>query len=1092
MRSIINILKTRLIYTTILFLMLSSLESIKAVDLFSPEYKKAYKQAQSILAAATDFRKSKKLSYDELLIQASLYSWSSDLNSTLKKMSDDQVSTEKKEFVRIYLNVLHGNRWSTRHALQNIKAAKNNSSIRFIPPDVIQWLNRWVNLSEAKSLPRARGPYVFAIGARLWHQQNYLEAAEAFYQVAKKYSTYKSDHYRLFTQVAFINAEWAIAYARHSDLSSLEKKKITELNQKLQNLKIVKNRVISKALPSVPAEVVSAGSYLPRYIKTVQNAESFSGEFFYKGGGSFHVDFSMAAGSQKMLFKKNNRTVLASHNDKTFWPDEDGVLVTRYMFSNYNPVKSYLNADFQFARTRTDNSFNMLFIFKEAPGFHLGLDQFWEIIQNKPVLAWADTQNRWQMLRLDPENPMGSTTFLIEKDKKNLHPVKIWFQSAQSDSVIGFSDLAFNENTVGLNLPYAKEKTAEVEYALPGNYYDRALLNMLYRDISVNKTPEEKNREDITNRIVLEYQKDLNAIRSQTAPDYMRLAKKYAEIAQKYDWASEARLIASRFYASAYDYHNTLKYLDQYFELEEIASLKSELSTNIGNPDKTVNSYLYALVQTGELDRSLNFLDHLENKAVQNHNKKRIAEIAVLKAEVLAREGRFEQALKTLEKLENGRLNIPAEYKASSRKIRIFLYGFLEKFDRARKLIDEYGFKDDFPQNWPAPDEKSVRLKFQKPVSGQGENFCGPVAVQFVMRYLKNDNTDQKSIARSMGTQNSGTNFSAIMKYTRQKNIMAVAFLQSETNAQEKLAFFLRNGYPVLTLMSSPESNLGHITAVAGLDQKSGLYYLSEPNTPFAITTIQQKTLKRRQLSNGSLFLAFAEKSDYQKVQKYASKTAELILQYLDQYTSGSEDELFTLLDKIESLAKKEKVLPQIQKFIEFQRYNLVSKKLYQNKKIEGEARKTAKAALRHEVDYRDDYMINRAIGEIMLSAGKSKDAEGAFLAALRNNRYDIYSRLRLSQIYLQSNNTEQAQKQLLMALQNRGAFHGFNSLRPNILVQLARIAESQNKPDAVINYLLQAANLHRQDELSRVTINQLKKQNATNLMLFLRKKVFY
>jgi tetratricopeptide (TPR) repeat protein len=124
-------------------------------------------------------------------------------------------------------------------------------------------------------------------------------------------------------------------------------------------------------------------------------------------------------------------------------------------------------------------------------------------------------------------------------------------------------------------------------------------------------------------------------------------------------------------------------------------------------------------------------------------------------------------------------------------------------------------------------EKRQIRLSGPLPrISGQGKNFCGPIALQFVMNYHGYAIT-QKEIAREIVLSREGmTNFTEVIRFADGRGFRPIAVLADLSTLKSTL----QAGLPIFVFTTM--EGQGHLTTVIGFDEGRSSVLLFEPGAP--------------------------------------------------------------------------------------------------------------------------------------------------------------------------------------------------------------------------------------------------------------------
>jgi tetratricopeptide (TPR) repeat protein len=609
--------------------------------------------------------------------------------------------------------------------------------------------------------------------------------------------------------------------------------------------------------------------------------------------------------------------------------------------------------------------------------------------------------------------------------------------------------------------------------------------------------------------------------KEQTLAENLILAKKYEAMAESNFNYPELWAISGNLYLEGYEFNSAARSFEKYFNIQREVDLEDKgLSVQLPAILHAEKLYINALIQNREYEKAELYLDKKlqEESLMSEESFSDKISFGITLSDIASRKGNWEKALKRFTELEKFITLHMNNYPLSqgtlavilrARTLQIQVLAYLKKYEEARHKLDQlmelYNKKPlatrfsvklfleniSFPKNWPLPKEESVRLAHIPSLTGQGKNYCVPIAVQFILRYFGDNAANQRQIAEEMGTTEQGTNFIQMIAYLKKKGFQVKAFI----GTRERVGLFLKNSIPMLTLFYPKNADIGHIASLIGMDAQSGVYYFYEPAETSAVKAMSAEELSRLQIAVGNIFLAFVPQGrDFpREVNGSDSRQDEialLILNYIDQMTLQRwEKEPREILDTIAKLDTDNK----FQKFISFQKALLLLNKFYGNEIGEAELASTKK--LLTDVDsFRvengdsfHEYM--RILGQLAYFVKDFARSRQAFMNAIALNPLDIQSIYMLAELLAREGQFQAAGVFYRKALAKLPYFHSvIPNLRNEILLKLAGIYKKEGKTGEMIQYLIYAANLtDLKNKLTLYTLEAMREHKSSNTLDFIR-----
>ncbi len=570
---------------------------------------------------------------------------------------------------------------------------------------------------------------------------------------------------------------------------------------------------------------------------------------------------------------------------------------------------------------------------------------------------------------------------------------------------LGFRELAFNER---VREPNFSVRPTVVGLPIPANLLDSMLLSSLF--------PADK----ASNASQLELYHDLSLL-AQNKVDALQLARKYsARSAQE----AEVRLFAGWFYAAAYDFTAARQQYEQYFAAQEKDDKKKNVSFRLMFPEEPQKAYLSNLIHEGLYAEAARYAAYLKESAylwgkpVEGLAAElALADIYLRAANYAAAQVSLAAVIKQAAELSDGELQRQAQLR------QLVVGGYLGKLPGKIETALYPAAAAELLQALSLPGGVPVRLKEGTVLPGEGRNFCAPASLQYVIRVLSGKVVSQKEIAAEMKTTAEGTELRSILAYLRWHGFSVRVF---PADSQEVAAHLTREE-PVIALLWPPDSSIGHVAPVIGVDIPRDVYYFYEPARPFGMEALTGQELARQQAQTGSIMLAVSRGAI-----KDSDKATLSVVDFFDRFLQAPPGERLVLLEKIaaDDEAKRYRGVVAAQRALAYAQLS--------DSRSLNAAQKQAAMALLSQAQP-ESSLEYKAFAELALRAGQIDTAELWLKAALEARPADVFTRLRLAEIALNRGQWEQAAQALKDVL--RFAPVG---LQPMVLQQLAVVAQQR------------------------------------------------
>ncbi|MCB1199543.1 MAG: hypothetical protein KDK41_02770 [Leptospiraceae bacterium] len=835
--------------------------------------------------------------------------------------------------------------------------------------------------------------------------------------------------------------------------------------------------------PDLPVTVKTVKPLLKEMSSTMEAARATSG-IFESGSAEnkIRVDFYYSENLASHSIYSGDSWILGSDQEGVFWPlNEREIMRTPAGVLALDTIPVHLNVSFNFGTSGEGNRFNFRFDISEKrnekPEIHTLLSQI-----NAIPLTISKTQNKITIYPYFSSTPFPDSSLEIEQSQNS--PASIVIRTNQSKSSISFRELRFNmQAKPSVEKLIKGKKVLKTETGFTRPVYETASL----RRFLVNSDTASENS---SGQIFQELQADLRSARFPNPAFYQKLAEKYHS--RLNNEALDFHFDVARLYSLAYNHNKAVQVLEEAFALSESRDEKGEIKRGfsmVSDPDR---EYINALVMTGDYRNALDFIDFKLRKAQKVYDVNETYLMGIQKADILTRASRPQEALETLTSIRL-RFSHPGNLSLTLSAMEVQLASYLMKnkeaaaaftyWENKRRILSKgddnfLAMQKESLQRASAAESNPVRLKHPPVLPGQGKNFCAPIALEFALRVLGDQKVTQKEIADSMGTNDAGTNFSNILSYLKERNVQTSAAVLNI----EQAADLLKRGLPILTLLWPPDSSIGHISVLLGVDVQKKVYYFYEPGLAFSMLAIHESELKKSQMIAGSVFLIVGNNNREVK----AHKSAEEVLKYLDIYTSGADAQaLLTSLDEIAAHDKKE----GLTEFLLFHRLNALLRLSTQSKLTQLQMNYIKSILSQWELSIPTglSYLTYRSFGDLALHAGKVELADKVFTTGLQDNPTDFLSLIRSADLSLRKGDSDTAFTLAGRALRDSASLGLYPGLFEQIIVRSAQVKLEKKDVRGAVEALMTITDFSTLTPQSRQLIKIMQENKMQNSIRFLQ-----
>lgn len=1074
-----------------------------------------------------------------LLVHSTVYGWLYGNKKLIEFLKEMSISNDDIKLVSLFQSSVEQKRITTKNLLKEFKSKDPALA------QVLLWLKNWTaNGKDLEKFPENAGIWNLVFANWAFSNDSYRDASRAllrllsflsedreFRKFKKKNSTLvKNSLYPYFMAHLSIFGELAPHFA------ALKKEE-----PGYKRISKIRGHVI-KIMKKYPVELDDYFGFIG-YCPLRENHESIlrrqfrkqkglisnqtfqRGRITVKGKTNLDLRYNASKTRQESVLRMDGRTIVAGKNGTLYWPQVNGNnIFTTSNSLEVGPLKRnlYLNIVFQFLKKKKKYAIDFNFAIHNASGIFLDWQELWTLLADTPILVYESKNKRFTVIRYRPANPFQTVRLIFGYSQGHLEELKI--TALKSGSSFLFHEFVYGKNQGTIfPLRYLPDgKIMAVELPMDKIFLNRVLFNrvMLREGGNEEGTGGNSGEKEVFNIIKNDF---LRKARHKTGESII-LAQKYHELAIKYPGIPSLWAISGKFHIDAYQFEKAADALRKYFDIdEEIDDEERNIQFQVPAITNAFSYLINALIHIGDYRGARkNILSEIrENKLNGEKALYREMEHYMMLADVNARRGAWQESIAAFEKMEKTTSSFLKGNVLSLKSLlfslrmhlaKIQILGYLKKFEKGGKALAQYdkylaenssklpsNLKKLFqernfllPKAWPGANEDGVRLPFLPNLMGQGENYCVPIAVQFILRFYGDKSTSQKEIALRMGTTDKGTNFMNMIRYLKKRNFQTRAFIGS----REAISNYLKKGLPVITLFFPKNADLGHMVAIIGIDRQSGLLYLYEPGETFAIDTIKARDLSGLQTTTGNIFLAFVRsdaKGSYSGLNDVDNALAMQVLNYLDLDSGGSwQQNPEKLLKKIETMDENGK----LKNFILYQRAKIMLQKFYQksitaeDKKVVSEMIRKNSEKIRKNGKIKDlYYRLQGIFGQLAYFLNDASSARDAFMTATMDNSLDIRSFFSLGGLMARDRQYKAAlayfRKAYFLSFQYQSVIPNFQR---RILVSMAKVAQLEKDYKKSASFLMLAANIFNdRSSLTGYALNMIKMSASPNTLRFIK-----
>lgn len=1004
---------------------------------------------------------------DDFLFNLLIHSWLEKDRQLRNRVRHETVPKRFQQLGLLYLDVLGGNRWSVSARLAQLSA----ESRTFVGSRVLAWLRAFGQLRYPKALPGSGLAWHYLAGCVHMAATRYQSAASMFRKAALSCPA-TTPARRLFRAFAAGMADFA-AYVAVCEQPPATNE--TNIWKRLSGRALFP-RLASPDMRGLLAPLFQIGKYevsaylnfrrvLSRWPLIQERPAFHSAGLRFADQGTF--SYLVSRSNLLAVLNVAGQDVLAASNRTMYFRGDSGRYVSTATYSNFQPAPHHLNVLFGFMLLETSLDVRFRFQIEEKANFQIRWESISALLGARPELV-RRRGRQWTVLFLRPGNPFSSSYVRLEMEKDV--PEGMEFCSLLKDLSLSLHGIRFR--------PFAGQSLQErirkmgtgarvLEFPLARQQLDMAIMQLLQKT-ETNEKPNKPSSENNSNQqLMLELRRHLEQSNSYTRKQLTRLGKHYAGLGRTRVDGLHLFPSAAHFYAMAYRYDKVQETLEKMFALQEQEDSRPSFHFTLQPGGSPASQYLDALVHRGAYASARRFLAHQEKLAYLVRDRDTRRELNLLRADLEIRSGKWKAALDILRRLKQQY----RQHSSPQKKAVLRLYRDLKDFRR--------GYGSEKHAN-------RVRLSFVPALAGQGRNYCVPIATQFVLRCFGDRSTTQAMIARAMGTKQTGTSFHRIIRYLRSKGVKPVPFY----GTPEKIAAYLRRGFPVWAFIVPPHHGQGHVTAVTGVDLDDKRVYIYEPSGRFVIRSLTFAEMKRDQFQTAGLCFAFVSRGK-QGTMPERDQFGSLVLRIIDGLSAQAEPEKLGTM--IADGLKRHRDGAYRRHLRHLQLLPLIQ--AVQDKRVTPQqtARIASILSNNRATPWVDNKVSQYLLGELALAVRNSEDARLAFGRAVQGKDKDFRALIKLADSNFQEGRLDQARKQYRSVLTNAWRLEHLPQLPRYLLFRLMTLAlrkADQGEGPALqqaARCLLQIHELLGRDKLNPRAALLIEKAGGRNTLSFLR-----
>lgn len=865
---------------------------------------------------------------------------------------------------------------------------------------------------------------------------------------------------------------------------------------------------------------------IKKWQKTISNEKLkyHRGRLRFFGRENIAIRYNVSPSRNEKVLLINDKPLLVMINDDLYWSLNKVVYhIQEVLNDNLDSKPPRLNLSLLFTEEGGQNSIQLRFRLTSNGGFYLNWDNLWHILTRLSYTVF-NQKNTYTLYHYKPANPFQSKRMVISApdglpDSFNIH-------SLDDNKPFILDNLVFASNQGTLN-PKKYLKGATIKKL--NSPIDLQSLNYwLLSQITSARKADSPNasKSDIQQKINRHLQQDFAQVHGQSPKRLQRLARKYIDLAEKHPQIGRLQAIAAYLHYRTYSFAEAQKLYKRYFQLKKENQFEDkDFHVSLSFVRQAEHYYLKTLIHSKKLDQAYKYIIQRINKL--NKPKEMTPEILrkniqyrLKGIDISARSQKWDQAITNLRKLSDyisqkaqGKLLSPASlnlikkayllqlqvigFRGNNQSIQEINKQYGQIWQKAQKLFPDttkrlqWQIQKSIPDNWPNSREDKIRISSLPILPGQGKNYCVPIALQFLLRLNGDSETTQKQIAKALDTGERGTNIRTMFSYMRKRGYQPRAF-PANINAAAR---YLKQGVPLLALISVPTSEIGHMVAVIGVDKKSQLYYLYEPSSTLGFTTMTYKQLRRRQRTTGNIFITFVPQN---KVDTLAlsyngndnNEQALRVLKYIDQISKGGKiNKLHQMIDRIRR-RDSDKQFADFATYHKARLHYIHLKMARKNAKLQKKIRKKIDGILRHYRNQKEEkhYMLMRLLAHLSIMNLEQDWAKAFLFRAIEDNPYDAKNLHLLGNIFRSEKQYRAAKNLYLKAYRTADSYYiRPQSYEKKLLYSLAMSSLKQKSYKKMLIYLIKAANFTRpNNRIARYTLQQMVQRGHVNTAHFI------